>query len=202
MPQRGRTAHGAPTLDGIVLAGGPGSRMGGPKACRRLGDSTLVERAVGMLAPHCRTVRVVARVDVPLPPLDVEVLFDMPGPDCPLTGIATGLAASTADDVLVLACDLPFAAPMLGALAAAPPGRAAIGRAEGRIQPLCARYPRAAALEAARDLLEAGRLRADGPALRLDADAVDDRWGALANLNTPDDLARAARLVASADQAG
>ncbi len=191
----------ATALDGIVLAGGPGVRMGRPKASARLGGRTLVERAVGMLESRCATVRVVARPGIPLPPLDVEVLFDIPGPDCPLVGMATGLAACTADDVLVLACDLPFAAPMLEALLAAPPGRATVGRADGHIQPLCGRYPRVAALAVARALIDAGRMRATGPARLLDAVALDDRWGALANLNTPADLARAARAVASPVQA-
>jgi nicotine blue oxidoreductase len=56
---------------GIVLAAGAGSRFGGPKALLRLGDTTLVERAVAtLLAGGCRTpVHVVLgkRLGAPLP---------------------------------------------------------------------------------------------------------------------------------------
>jgi molybdopterin-guanine dinucleotide biosynthesis protein A len=190
------------TPDGIVLAGGPGRRMGHPKATVRLGDLTLVEHAVDLLRPRCARVVVVTREEIALPPLAVDVIVDRPGPDCPLVALATGLAATGTRDVLVLACDLPFAAPLLDALLDAPPGRAVVGRSGGHIQPLCARYPRAEALRAADDLLAAGRLPARGPALALEAHSVDDRWGALVNLNTPADLAHAAARAARAVKAG
>lgn len=188
--------------DGIVLAGGPGRRMGRPKATVQMGGLTLVERAIDLLRPRCARVVVVSRRDVALPALDVDVLFDRPGPDCPLVALATGLAATETDDVLVLACDLPFAGPLLDALLGAPARRAVVGRADGHIQPLCARYPRAAALRAADALLQAGELPARGPAFALGADSVDDTWGALANLNTPAELAHATARAGHAVQAG
>lgn len=198
IPDTGRA--GRP--DGIVLAGGAGRRMGRPKATVPLGESLLVEWAVAALEARCERVIVVARPEIALPPIGAEVIFDRPGPDCPLVALATGLAACRADDVIVLACDLPFAGPLLDALLDQPPGRAVAGHSGGRIQPLCARYPRVAALRVADDLIETGDLRARGPAVALDAEAVDDRWGALANLNTPDDLAYAATRVTSRAQAG
>lgn len=188
--------------DGIVLAGGAGRRMGRPKATVPLGGSLLVERAVAALEPRCDRVVVVARPEIALPPIGAEVIFDRPGPDCPLVALATGLAACRADDVIVLACDLPFADPLLDALIEQPLGRAVAGRSHGRIQPLCARYPRVAALRAADELIDAGDLRARGPAVALDAEVVDDRWGALANLNTPGDLTCAAARLRSRAQAG
>ena len=188
--------------DGIVLAGGPGRRMGRPKATVRLGDLTLVERAVDLLRPRCARVVVVSRRDIALPELDVEVVFDRSGPDCPLVALATGMGATGAQDVLVLACDLPFAGPLLDALLETPPGRAVVGRADGHIQPLCARYPRAAALRVADALLKAGQLPARGPALALGADSIEDRWGALANLNTPAELAHAEGRAGRMVQAG
>jgi molybdopterin-guanine dinucleotide biosynthesis protein A len=50
-------------------------------------------------------------------------------------------------------------------------------------------------LTAARDLLEAGVLRAQALAEALDAERIEDRWGALHNVNTPADLAAAERLL-------
>lgn len=188
---------------GLVLAGGAGRRMGGPKALLRLADDdcTLVEHAVGMLARRCRDVLVVARPEIPLPPLAAPVAHDRAGPSGPLTGLATGFAALATERVLVLACDLPFAGPMLDALLAAEHPGAVVGRRAGRIQPLCARYPRRDALAAADRLLAAGELAARGPALELGAAAVDDRWEALLNVNGPADLDRARLRALRAPQA-
>jgi molybdopterin-guanine dinucleotide biosynthesis protein A len=189
---------GAPAraeIEGIVLAGGPGRRLAGPKASVVVGGTTLVERSVATLASRCASVMIVSRAEVELPPVDAETILDRPGPDCPLNALATGLAAADAPFVLVLACDLPLAGPMIGALAAHPGQGPVAGSERGRVQPLCARYPRTRALTAARDLLEAGVLRAQALAEALDAERIEDRWGALHNVNTPADLAAAERLL-------
>lgn len=200
MPRRAARAAEPPR--GIVLAGGAGLRMGHPKAVVQLGGMTMVERAVDMMSARCGRVVVVARPQTPLPRVAADVVLDRPGPACALIALATGLAACGPGDVLVTACDLPFAAPMLDALAAVPPGVAAVGRSHAGTQPLCARYPRDAALEAADRLIAAGRLTARGPADALGAREVDDLWDALANVNTPEDLARARDRLAPPDQAG
>jgi len=114
---------------------------------------TLVERAVAALAPHCGRVLVVGRPDVPLPIPSVD---DGLGPDCPLNALATGLAALDADEVLVLACDLPGAGPVLQRLVAAP---SVAVDPDGRVQPLCARYWRVVTLAAASRLLAEGNRR-------------------------------------------
>jgi molybdopterin-guanine dinucleotide biosynthesis protein A len=139
--------------DGLVLAGGAGVRFGGPKATAVLGGTTLVERAVAALASRCGRVVVVGRPEVPLP---VPSIDDRPGPDCPLNALATGLAAVDAEEVLVLACDLPGAAPVLDRLVSGP---SVAVDPSGRAQPLCARYLRRSALAAADALLETGNLR-------------------------------------------
>ena len=192
------TAIAGAHLDGIVLAGGRGSRMGRPKATVRVGGRTLVEHAVDVLSRRCRRVIVVTRPGVTLPHLDATVVADRPGPAGPLTGMATGLDEATSDDVIVVACDLPFMAPMVDALCAAAPGEPAVGRDGGRIQPLCARSPRLPALRVAEGLLTRGESAARGPALALRAREVDDLWGALANLNTPADLEQARQRVPQA----
>jgi molybdopterin-guanine dinucleotide biosynthesis protein A len=178
-------------IDGAVLAGGPGRRLGRPKAGVTLAGRTLVERAVDALRARCDRVIVVSRPEVRLPALDVPVVHDRPGPDAPLTAIATALAELRAPDVLVLACDLPLAGPVLDALVAAPPGAAVAGVQDGRLQPLCARYPREAALAACERLLAAGALPARGLLDALGVRGVDAPGDALLNVNSPADLARA-----------
>ena len=155
-----------------------------------LGGLTLVERAVKILSRRCDRVVVVSRPEVVLPPLAAEVILDRPGPDCPLTAVVTGLAAVEAQRAVVLGCDLPFAGPALDALLATDTEGAVVAAA-GSLQPLCALYPRVAALAVAEELLAAGRLRATGLPEVLRAVIVSDCWDALMNLNTPADLARA-----------
>lgn len=139
--------------DGLVLAGGRGARFGRPKATVVFDGLTLVERAVAALAPHCGRTLVVGRPDVPLPVPSVD---DRPGPDCALNALATGLAVLDADEVLVLACDLPGAGPVLQRLVGAP---SVAVDPDGRVQPLCARYSRVVTLAAACRLLAEGERR-------------------------------------------
>jgi len=182
-------------IGGIVIAGGGGRRLGGPKAVAELGGRTLVEIAVAALAVHCERVVVVTRPGIALPGLPAEVLLDRPGPDAPITGLATGLAAARTPSVLVLACDLPLAGPVLARLLAAPGDGAAMAvDPHGHRQPLCARYPVAGTLTVAEGLLAAGVPRMMRLAGTLDPVAVPATADELMNVNTPDDLARAAAL--------
>ena len=183
--------------DGLVLAGGSGRRLGRPKAGVVLEGTTLVECAVAMLAERCDDVVVVSRPDIPLPALGVPVVLDDPGPSGAMTGLVTGLGTLTAADVLVLACDLPLAAPLLDRLIEVPGHATAVASDGTRLQPLCARYPRSRALEAGRRLMAGGVLRMTELAAALDAVTVPATGHELLNVNHSGDLAQAARLWAS-----
>ena len=151
---------------------------------------TLAERAVEALLPHCGRIAVVSRPAIDLPPLPpAETVLDGPGPQSPLNALATGLAAVDAERVLVLACDLPLAAPLVSRLAAvslrdpvvaADPG--------GRAQPLCGRYARSDALAACADLLARGERRLLPLLDRLGPSVVTALGGELTNVNGPSDL--------------
>jgi molybdopterin-guanine dinucleotide biosynthesis protein A len=182
--------------DGLVLAGGSGRRLGRPKAGVVLEGRTLVERAVSVLADRCQEVVVVSRTDVLLPPLGVPVLLDEPGPSGPMNALATGLAALDADDVIVLACDLPLAEPVLDRLLEGPVHAARVATDGARIQPLCARYPRARTLETARRLMADGVFRMTELAAGMDAVAVSASAQELLNVNHTGDLDEVAGLVA------
>lgn len=183
-----------------MLAGGSGSRLGRPKATVVVRGRTLAERAVEAVAARCDPVVVVSRPGVPLPSLGVPVVLDRRGVRGPMNALVTGLEALEADDVLVLACDLPFAGPVLDRLVAAPPGRA-VAAQDDRLQPLCARYPRLAALEACHLLARQGVRRMTSLLLALDAEPVPADAAELFNVNTADDL-EAARLRPAARAAG
>lgn len=157
-------------------------RFGQPKATVAFEGVTLVERAFAVLAGRCAQVIVVGRPEVPLP---VPSRHDRVGPDCPLNALATGLAALGSDEVLVLACDLPGAGPVLARLVAAP---SVAVDPDGRAQPLCARYHRLATLAAADQLLAAGTLRLQALLDLLSPTPVPATAAELHNINVPADL--------------
>jgi molybdopterin-guanine dinucleotide biosynthesis protein A len=182
-------------VDGLVLAGGAGRRFGRPKAVVPIGGGTLVERAVALLMGRCSGQVVVAcHPAIDLPALPVPVVDDRPGPRAALNGLVAGLAELNADDVLVLACDLPAVGQVLDGLLAAEGDTAIAVDEHGRRQPLCARYRRQPALSAAERLLAGDDLRLSGlvDALGVLGTVVDVPAGPgeLVNVNTPADLER------------
>lgn len=174
-------------IAGLVLAGGSGTRLGRSKATVVVRGRTLVERAVTMMTLRCQPVLVVTRPGVPLPALDVTIVLDHEGIRGPMNALVTGLAHAESDEVIVLACDLPFAGPVLDRLVAAPSGRAVAATA-ARVQPLCARYPRVAALEACRRLMARGVRRMTALLAELDAASIEADEEELFNVNTTGDL--------------
>jgi molybdopterin-guanine dinucleotide biosynthesis protein A len=117
-----------------------------------------------------------------------------------LGGLYTALVEAPTEQVLVMACDMPFVtAPFLSHLAARGAGAEAIVPRDARgAHPLCASYARRIAPRL-RSRLDAGRLRvvdalADLDVVYLDADEMasfDPDGRLLLNVNTPDDYARA-----------
>lgn len=144
-------------VDAVVLAGGRSSRLGGVGKHRLvLGGETLLGRALAAAAPARNRV-VVGDPDGSSGVLSVR---EEPAYSGPAAAVAAGLDAladasdgAIADAVLVLACDMPFAARAVDALVAALPGLGSADGliavdAEGRPQPLAALY-RTATLRAA-----------------------------------------------------
>jgi molybdopterin-guanine dinucleotide biosynthesis protein A len=164
---------------GIVTAGGQGRRMGGPKAGVELAGVTLVDRARDILrAVGCDPVVVAAD-----------------GDDGPLFALLDPLRELGTIEVFVLACDLPLAAPAIAALAELPAGAAIAVDPDGREQPLCARWPLGVALEAVEELVARGERRMSALVDAVDPELVTATAEDLLNVNTPDDLARAALLL-------
>ena len=159
------------TLGGIVLAGGTGRRMGGPKARVELGGITLVDRAVSALeAAGCDPVVVADR-----------------GEDGPLFALVDPLGALATDEVVLLACDLPMAGPILPRLST---NTAAVDP-DGRVQPLCSRWRRADALDAVIGAIERSDRRMSALVDALSPQLVEATADELLNVNTPTDLRRA-----------
>jgi molybdopterin-guanine dinucleotide biosynthesis protein A len=123
---------------------------------------------------------------------------DPPGPRSALRGVVAALAAARSERVLILATDLFGVTPeLLLALVAAPEAEVVAPRTSRGPEPLCALYAREPALALASARLAAGRLALHEllAGLRVhwlessDLEAVDPDGAALANVNTPEELA-------------
>jgi molybdopterin-guanine dinucleotide biosynthesis protein A len=187
-----------------VLAGGRGERVGGAKPSLELGGRPLIHYPVSAGLEARADVVVVAKRDTALPALEVPVLREPEEPRHPLCGIVAALRQAEGRAVVIVGCDLPFVtAELLGWLGGLPEPLA-VPELDGRLHPLLARYgpelraPLERALEGQRALQEA--VRELGP--RLVHEEELGRFGEparlLFNVNTPDDLARAEAILASA----
>jgi len=176
----------------LVLAGGESRRMGRPKALLPVGAITLIEWLVARLAPAFDQLLVAARDPGQLPPsLHPHLVTDLHAASGPLAGVEAGLAASTCDIVVAIACDMPQVTPdllqRLVVAASAEGIDAAVPRVRGEPEPACAAYRRSAAgpISAA---LEAGRFKAARVLDELRVAWLDGEDPALfVNLNTPED---------------
>jgi molybdopterin-guanine dinucleotide biosynthesis protein A len=188
----------------VILAGGEGQRMGGHKPLRILGEQRLIDHAMAM-ARRWSAVRAVAvRQGTRLPISDdIEILIDRESNGGPLSGIASALAftmAQNAVHVLIFPCDMPFLPDDLLARLWEGIGDAAIAmpRCGGQMVPVCGLW-RAEALNDLPRYLATGRRSPIGFAQMLGAVLVDwpDSAAAdFANINDAADLAMAAaRLI-------
>jgi len=193
---------------GVVLAGGAGRRIGGAKAVVELHGTPLVRYPLAALQAVLAEVVVVAKHGTALPPLPAVPIWIEPAePRHPLAGIVHALEGSgaaariegIAREILVSAGDLPFLTPSLVERLAHEDARGApavVPRADGRLQPLLARYgpaayaPLAAAL--ARDPLPS--LTAAVAALEPRIVEVEDATPFF-NVNAPEDLLTATALL-------
>lgn len=185
----------------FVLAGGKSSRMGRDKAFVTLHGQSLLARALETARALTRDVHIVGQAAKfgSFGPV-VEDVF----PGCgPLGGIHAALRASSSDLSLILAVDLPFVtAELLRLLIARAEQSSALVttvQTQEGWQPLCAVYRREFA-DAAEAALRAGRYRIDSlfdervcAVSEEELQAAGFSTALFRNLNTPEDLAGAAR---------
>jgi molybdenum cofactor guanylyltransferase len=185
---------------GALVAGGRAARLGGvPKGLLQVEGEPIAARSLRLFAALFEASLVVANDPAPYRGLGAPVLPDLfPGKGAP-GGLHAALSAASTGWVFAAACDMPFLAEApLRLLAGRRAGVAAVlPRAGGRLHPLHALWSRACL-----PILE--RLLTQGdPSLVELAGAVpacvvgEEEWlladpggRALANANTPEDLAR------------
>jgi molybdopterin-guanine dinucleotide biosynthesis protein A len=184
--------------------------MGGTDKTRlALAGRSLLAHVAARIAPQVAALAVSApapRPDLPgLPTLPDTVPDTVPERPGPLAGILAGLewaAAAGFAALLSVPGDTPFLPPDLAARLAAAATRdtapGAVAASAGRVHPVVALWPVAAAASIRAALIEHGARRVrdltagfavvDWPALPVDP---------FFNVNTPDDFAEAARLLAA-----
>jgi molybdopterin-guanine dinucleotide biosynthesis protein A len=204
------------SVAGIILAGGQSRRMGGgDKPLLSLGEGSLVEHVARRLTPQVATLALNANGDpARFAGMGLPVLADsVSGYPGPLAGILTGLdwtTSNTACRSLVSAAgDTPFfpadLVQRLADAAASQPGAIAVASSGGRWHPTFALWP-----VSLRDALH--HFLIDEDKRRVSAfmerhgfitvefpliDAEGERIDPFFNINTPDDLAEAGRLLQS-----
>jgi molybdopterin-guanine dinucleotide biosynthesis protein A len=195
-----------------IIAGGRGTRMGTvDKSALLVGGRSILDWQLQALRGRfARVLLVLGEQPAPPVPADLAVLRDRAAPGSgPLAGLDAALAALAPDETaaVCIAADLPLVTPPPLELLrdTAPDADALVPLVAGQPEPLFARYHRrcAPAIAAAlRDrrlktmaLLAAVRVHFLPEATLRRADAT---LACLLNVNTPEDLARAEQLLASA----
>ena len=177
-----------------ILAGGRSRRMGKPKPSLELGGKPLISYPLAAAEAAGLEPWIVAKRDSELPPTDCRLLLEPDEPRHPLLGVVTALRAAQPSPVIAVAADMPFVSgELLSRLAAC--GSTAAVEADGRLQPLLARYD-GAALKPLEEALAAGAA-ATAALAELEPAAIAAEFPLCFNVNSPADLERAEQLLAA-----
>lgn len=186
----------------VIAAGGAGLRLGGNKPARLLAGRPLLDHMLDWArqGSDCLAVSMARGI---AEPAGLPVLPDAQPDLGPIAALASALAFAAEqgrNHVMLVACDMPLLPAGLVArlVEAIGPAAAAIPASDGLLHPLAALWraePERLADYIARGgraprgyAAEAGMVRVDWPAAEPDP---------FHNVNTPEDLARAERLLAS-----
>lgn len=197
---------------GVIIAGGRSTRFGDrDKAVAHLGDTPMIRRVAGRIAPvidrlviNCRSdQRSIIESAMASYPHDVQFAID-PEPDAgPLAGIHTAFGEITTPFAAVVACDMPFVETrVVGHLfERARDGDAAVPRIEGWYEPLHAVY-RTDALKSALGTISVSDSRIievydELEVIPVDASELEDIGStrSFENVNTVDEYERAKSIV-------
>lgn len=190
------------SVSAAIMAGGKSTRMGQDKAWIELDGEPLIKRVADVLAQVADEVIIVAN-DPRYAALGLQVVPDRFPDGGALGGIATGVASSSFDRVLVAACDMPFLSVEVWRvlLDHRYDGDVVIPKIGNELETLHALYARTcvAAMERA---LSAGKMRVISFFDEVRVHTIDERELRVAdptlrsftNVNTPEELASALLL--------
>lgn len=186
---------------GVILAGGRATRMGGgDKGLLTLGDQTILSRVMARLAPQVAGIALNANGDPDRfaaagLPVIADSVAEYPGP---LAGVLAGMdwaAGQSASHIVTVAADGPFLPRDLVARLQAVGADLAIAASPSGRQPTFGLWP-VALREDLRGALASGLRKVVQWTDRHGGATVDfPDDAAFFNVNTPDDLAEAARML-------
>ncbi|PKP52196.1 MAG: hypothetical protein CVT92_09995 [Bacteroidetes bacterium HGW-Bacteroidetes-1] len=186
-------------ITGIILAGGKSSRMGAEKALMKLDNREMIAWPLALLKKFCSQILISANSSN-FDHLQLEVVPDV-YPNCgPMAGLHACMLASSADDFLVISCDMPFVNETIikQLLSLYPLNQAVIASYKEETIPVCAYYHRSV-LPLLEQELEAGLLK-----MKRFIDKTDHAFVhfnnpelilRLSNINTPEEYEQALKLL-------
>jgi molybdopterin-guanine dinucleotide biosynthesis protein A len=190
-------------IAGVILAGGQSLRMGEDKALSILAGKPMIERVAERLRPQVSSLAV-SRHDAAQPAYGLAVALDAPGVhQGPLSGILAALRWAEAAGfswVATAAVDTPFfPKDLVQKLHATTEDKAmAAARSGGRLHPVFGLWKTDLAQSLADDM-ENGLRSAWQWVARHDAGVAEWRvepYDPFFNINTPDDVAKALKIIA------
>lgn len=194
-------------ITGVIQAGGKSTRMGGqPKALLELGGRRIIDRVVEVVRAVTDDLLIVTNTPELYASLGLPMVSDVFPDHGSLGGIYSGLKAAAGEAAFTVACDMPFLVPAVARLITSRAGEAdvVVPRVAGQFETLHACYGKRC-LGPIEARLMAGRLKIVGffddvRVLEIpEAEVARFRAPELAfmNVNTPEELARARRLLAA-----
>jgi molybdopterin-guanine dinucleotide biosynthesis protein A len=200
----------SPPVAGVILAGGLARRMGGGDKCLLpLGAGTLLDLVVARLRPQVGALVLNANGDpARFARFGLEVVPDpVPGFVGPLAGVLAGMEAASRRNpslpwVVSVAADTPFfptdLVPRLLEAVVREGAELACACSAGRPHPVFGLWPTRLAGELRRALVEESLRKIDAWTARYRLARVDwpsEPFDPFFNVNTPEELAEAARLL-------
>jgi molybdopterin-guanine dinucleotide biosynthesis protein A len=192
-----------------VQAGGGSHRVGSDKALLQLAGRPIIEHVLSRIDSLGDEILVTTNRPSDYTFLGVRLVSDpVPGLGA-LNGLRTALDAARGASVLVLACDMPFLSrPLLGHIVSlASEADVVVPHYDGKFEPLHALYKKGTCLPAIEASLAAGERRLTSfypqihmhPVGKSDLSRLDPNGLSFFNINTPEDLARAERLLSEGE---
>jgi molybdopterin-guanine dinucleotide biosynthesis protein A len=192
-----------------IQAGGASSRMGEDKALKPFLGRPLIQRVVDRLSPIADEMIVTTNHPEDYRFLGLRLCPDLKPGRGALGGLYTAVASASQPLVAVVACDMPFASPMLleaaGRLMVQEQADVVIAKSEEGYEPIHAVYRRATCLPAIEAAIDADQWKVIAwfPKVKVrvltsnELKQFDPAGLAFWNVNTPDEFIRAEQLAQS-----
>ena len=198
----------------VIQAGGASSRMGEDKALKTFLGRPLIQRVAERLTPIADEIIVTTNHPDAYAFLNPRLIADLKPGRGALGGLYTAIASATHAIVAVVACDMPFASPILieamSRLLVEEETDVVIAKSEEGYEPFHAVYRRETCLSAIESAIAADQWKVIAwfPQVKVrvltleEIKSADTEGLAFWNVNTPEEFAKAEKLATSQSAPG